>query len=139
MSKLITFFDVRDYVAEIINAIHPSYVIKAISSSNYTKISLMSKYEDYCIMRLSKSHNWFSLNNIPGLALNNPLFDLVENKKKNHLQIPITSFEDIKRYEQFFIPIAEYLYKTYEVEKYPYSEDSHSPLSPSGSGITLSL
>ena len=139
MSRLITSADVRDYVASIVNAVHPNYVIKVVRASGYDKISLMARYEDECIMRLGRSHKWFSLNNIPESMVNDPLFDNVKNKKKNHWEIPIDSFEDIKQYDKFFVPIAEYLYETYEIEKYPYVADDAGIVSGSGAGISIHL
>ena len=138
MKRLITSEDVCEYVSGIINAIHPNYVIKVVRASSYDKISLMAKYEDECIMRLGRSHKWFTLNHIPESMINDSLFDCVRNNNKNHWKIPIDSYEDIKAYEKFFIPIAEYLYKTYEIDKYPYTGED-SAFKFNGSGISLNL
>ena len=139
---LITFEDVLKWVEKIVHKEHPSYAIKLISTSSYWKISLMDTYFDYCIMRINNRRDggyWFSLNSYPEMDKNDPRFDRVENKNKNHWVINIKKLDDILEYEDFILPIVNYLAETYEIEKYPFDENQQSVFSANGSGISLHL
>lgn len=116
--------DVRKWVAEIIHEKHPDYEVQLLNTSKYAKISLMYQYGDLCIMRLGES--WFSLHRYRGIDKNDPLFDNVENKNRNHWEIPIRSRNEILKYKDHIIPIVEDLAQTYEIEKYPYGAENSS-------------
>lgn len=131
---------IAEWIAEYVKQNRPDYEIQCLQTTQYIKVSIMSTNFDYCIARVGSTTEtrWFSLNVTPEYDKNDPLFAKVENKNKNHWVIPIKGIEDLEPYKKYFLITADDLYKTYEIDKYPYTGGS-GIFSSDGIGIKISV
>lgn len=129
------------HIISVINEKRPEYNAAVAETLMYHKIFIPTNYSnDYVVSRIkyTGTQKWFSVNaiGIRSKIKDDPLFADAQDKRKNHWKVPLQNWLDVKKYDAYFIEIADYLWVTYEIAQN--REDvSSSILRADGTGISL--
>lgn len=112
---------IANHIISVINKERPGYDASVTSTSMYRKIFIPSGYsDDYAAARFkyAGTSRWLSINACGQSLKDDPLFADAQDKTKNFWKVSLQNWTDVKRYDPYFVAAADYLWKTYEIEKY---------------------
>lgn len=110
---------IANYIIETVHAIHPEYGLVAEDKGDYIKIYMPDGYGvDSAILAMVHYGPKSRYIKLKPWGLNKEQRKVLISTLDKKGMTKIESWEDVKKYEEYFVPIADYIWKTYKIKKY---------------------